>query len=122
MKKTTPHTPAPWNIVPTVHSGRLNIFGVSPTQEYYIGTLVGGSKKDLQLLRANAAFIIKACNSHQDLAQALEMVLDADGDLDAIDFNQIRAALAEANQDYPLDQHLAARLDEDERTGDRGGR
>jgi hypothetical protein len=38
-----PHTPGPWEIVPTVHSYRKHIFHRDPINAYYIGTLIAGS-------------------------------------------------------------------------------
>lgn len=71
----TKHTPTPWAIVPTVDCTRHNIFGRAVNQEYHIGTLQGGSIKDVDIAKANAAFIVRACNAHEELTEALKWAL-----------------------------------------------
>mgnify|MGYP001576461937 CR=1 FL=1 len=46
---------------------------------------------------ANASFIVRACNSHDELVACLEDILDAGGDLNVMDFNRYRAALKKAS-------------------------
>jgi len=54
------HTQGPWEIVDTVDTTRKNIFGRCLNNEYHVGTLVGGSKNDVDVLKANAALIAAA--------------------------------------------------------------
>jgi hypothetical protein len=70
MTQTTQHTPGPWQLVPTVHSDRLIIFGAAPAKEYCIGTLISGSRVELPTLRANARLIAAA----PELLEVLEFI------------------------------------------------
>lgn len=49
-------TKGPWELVNTVETGRLNIFGAG----YHVGTLVSGSAKDLGIFKDNARLIVTA--------------------------------------------------------------
>jgi hypothetical protein len=68
------HTPGPWEIVVTVNTGRVNIFSADLSKPYHLGTFVSGSRNDLPTFKANAAFIVRACNAHHALIEALEYV------------------------------------------------
>lgn len=73
------HTPAPWNVSsPCELSPRYSV--------YHNGPLV-------YVERGEDARLIAAA---PDLLACLLDVLDADGDLDAMDFNRYRAAIAKA--------------------------
>jgi hypothetical protein len=69
------HTPGPWHAEPTVHSNRVNIFGLNPTASFHVGTLVSGSRSKLDVLEANASLIAAA----PDLLEALKALLEARG-------------------------------------------
>src|SRR5262249_45692854 len=56
MTKQVQYTPGPWESVPTVQTHRVNIF----SKDYFIGTLEGGSSKDLQTFKANVRLIAAA--------------------------------------------------------------
>jgi len=86
----TEHTPTPWEI------------GISHTEEIAIRHPEGDCIATVcDLLegeaQANASFIVRACNSHDELVACLEDILDADGDLNVMDFNRYRAALKKAS-------------------------
>lgn len=97
----TRHTPGPWGCVGTsnhAHDYRLT----KPNGD----TLpINSSANDHSEQRANAAFIVRACNAHDELLAALKMAeemvsslyetagLDADTDPDIL---KIRAAIAKA--------------------------
>ncbi len=74
-------TPAPWKLVPTTETQRINIFGVKKHFEYHIGTLTSGSKSELDIFRANKNLIVAA----PDLLQAAQDVISSweKGDLAA---------------------------------------
>lgn len=86
---TTQHTPGPWTTDGNAHSGDLDV--ISPAGRI---TLIDCEFSDEpeEVLTANARLIAAA----PDLLAALMDVLDADGDLDAMDFNRYRAAIAKA--------------------------
>jgi ABC-type branched-subunit amino acid transport system substrate-binding protein len=86
---TTQHTPGPWTTDGSAHSGDLDV--ISPAGRI---TLIDCefSDESEDVLTANARLIAAA----PDLLAALMDVLDADGDLDAMDFNRYRAAIAKA--------------------------
>lgn len=79
MTKTSQHTPSPWEIVPTVHSDRVNIFATDPRHHQHVGTFVSGSRKDLPVFRANARLIAAA----PELLKALEFVSMTFADIEA---------------------------------------
>lgn len=66
------HSRGPWEIVPTVHSDRYNIFATDPIYSYHIGTLISGSRRGLIQLRANLRLIAAS----PDLFAALRLALD----------------------------------------------
>jgi len=83
------HTPAPWN--DGLHyQGQLAIQSDNGRLVALCGAM---ARNDEQLENlANARLIAAA----PDLLACLLDVLDADGDLDAMDFNRYRAAIAKA--------------------------
>ena len=83
------HTPAPWNDG-LHHQGHLAIQSDNGRLVALCGAL---ARDDAQLENlANARLIAAA----PDLLACLLDVLDADGDLDAMDFNRYRSAIAKA--------------------------
>ena len=68
MPNEKKHTPGPWELTPTVHTGRKNIFGTAKNLEYHVSTLVSGSRNDLAIFKANAHLIAAA----PELLEALE--------------------------------------------------
>ncbi len=68
----TEHTPTPWY---TVHNKRLNTYKICHSlrcitgETSHIASIMTSLNDDLD--KANAAFIIKACNSHDNLITAL---------------------------------------------------
>jgi hypothetical protein len=101
-----PHTPGPWEIVPTVHSDRKHIFHLDPGHAYYIGTLISGSQRDLALFKANARLIGTApelLEALEDLFRRTEAIVDwlnAHPTLgifhSEVTFTKARAAIAKA--------------------------
>lgn len=73
------HTPTPWN----VNQGRITADGVTVATSYAPSNATVNS---IALRDANAAFIVRACNAHDELVEILErargvvqMVDDAEG-------------------------------------------
>ena len=85
---TTQHTPTPW-----AASG-VTVYGSDGGARNTVADTTCCGSMTREADEANAAFIVRAVNSHDALVAAVTMVLDADGDLNAIDFDQLRAALA----------------------------
>lgn len=78
---TTQHTPGPWNFKDRENGNdaqaefptKIN-FGL---EGYGVGSVVGSVyvwMRDLDTAKANAAFIVRACNSHDDLLAALQSI------------------------------------------------
>lgn len=84
------HTPAPWS-VEVDHSSNAPEF---------IRTYVDGEMYDLASVlcdeTGNATANARLIAAAPDLLACLLDVLDAEGDLDAMDFNRYRAAIAKA--------------------------
>ena len=86
---STQHTPAPWTTDGDAYSGNLDI--VAPRGR--IAMLdCEFSEETEDVLTANARLIAAA----PDLLACLLDVLDAEGDLNAMDFDRYRAAIAKA--------------------------
>ena len=86
---STQHTPAPWATDGDAYSGNLDI--VAPRGR--IAMLdCEFSEETEDVLTANARLIAAA----PDLLACLLDVLDAEGDLNAMDFDRYRAAIAKA--------------------------
>lgn len=83
MKQEMIHTPTPWRSKPSVP---------------YIYGAAGGHAAEARN-PANRAFIVRACNAHDDLVAALTVMIDA-YDMDALipksDIRRFRAVLAKA--------------------------
>lgn len=68
----TKHTPTPWRLQPI--GGDLFIDGKGP--EFICDMLRGGADENrIAVVDSNAAFIVRACNSHYELVEALEGLL-----------------------------------------------
>lgn len=81
----TQHTPAPWTV-----SGK-QVKSIDHGKRYTVAT--ANNPKFTDEANASNARLIAAA---PDLLACLLDVLDADGDLDAMDFNRYRAAIAKA--------------------------
>jgi hypothetical protein len=89
MKIDTQHTPGPWTLDGAANTGDLDI--VAPRGR--IAMLdCEFSEETEEVLTANACLIAAA----PDLLACLLDVLNADGDLNAMDFDRYRAAVAKA--------------------------
>ncbi len=67
------HTPTPWS-----HWDGSNRFGLYIGVNYIpIGECGAGSKITSEVTKANAAFIVRAVNAHDELVAALEEALEA---------------------------------------------
>ena len=92
------HTPTPWTDSMGM-AQRPVVTAVTHTADIAAMSLSGG--KSLDEAYANAAFIVRACNAHYDLVEALEATIPAMGtDISDVDivgvFAKARAALAKA--------------------------
>jgi len=88
----TKHTPGPW-IVRT--SGEVG------TADEMLASVYPIEATRTEERRANAAFIVRACNSHDDLLAALEKIAAGDGyyGAQAREYKEIaRSALAKINK------------------------
>jgi hypothetical protein len=79
MSKTVKHTPTPWRTTKT----QPNVVCNSGGDKWIARATIGHSKSprfiaDADIAEANAAFIVKAVNCHDDLLNELEV---RDGDL-----------------------------------------
>ena len=85
------HTPGPWTIRPYNFDNVRGAHGIFPEGRRIpiCHSIMGG---DLEEADANTALIAAA----PDLLACLLEVLDADGDLNAMDFDRYRAAIARA--------------------------
>lgn len=75
MKSTTTkasHTPTPWTLMPGDSAPRITIDG---DKEWPIVPVISGPSK--AHARANAAFIVKAVNCHEELLEALKLAYAA---------------------------------------------
>lgn len=90
MKTKLNHTPAPWHLI---HSdGQLRVDSERDGAVAICHTLMRGEFKMPSECVANARLISAA----PELLACLLDVLDADGDLDAMDFKRYRAAIERA--------------------------
>jgi hypothetical protein len=82
MSETQKHTPTPWYVA--AMNDCLFIFDRAPSPAPYDGPIPGGSpatviaKLDYPKADANAAFIVRAVNAHDDLVKALEQIAGMD--------------------------------------------
>ena len=89
MKIDTQHTPGPWTLDGAANTGDLDI--VAPTGRVAMVDCEFSVETE-DVLTANACLIAAA----PDLLACLLDVLDAEGDLNAMDFDRYRAAVAKA--------------------------
>lgn len=115
-----PHTPTPWaewdvmstegkDEYPTAQNGDIRLIG----QDKICMGIIFGGYKSLPDLDGNAAFIIRACNAHDELIEALtDLVLAHDGIFTmrngAID---TRDAIAERGENLLLRLRAAAKTE-----------
>jgi len=89
------HTPGPWRI--DAPAGSVII---GPDEIDVALTFAGSGFRELETDEANAEFIVRACNSHDELLAALQRVADwifnIDGDCVADAQAWARAAIAKA--------------------------
>ena len=72
----TKHTPTPW-ITETSDNKRTTYIVDSATETYLVATLDGNDPvRGSVTADANALFIVRACNSHDELVAALTRLLD----------------------------------------------
>jgi len=103
---STEHTPLPWHVVTIDGSiGSVEASdGSAVAQAQMRGTL---RCPDNDERRANAEFIVRACNSHGDLLEALEMLMPLEPsryESDSYDrgmWENARAAIAKAKGESP---------------------
>lgn len=62
------HTPLPWRIVPQTDAAR---FAIYDNEDFHVLKINGG----VVPTDANAAFIVRACNAHADLATAAALAV-----------------------------------------------
>ena len=98
----TDHTPVPWDVqnkgVLGERSARHEIVqGINPDGSKNLPTIVRMPNLSDRSY-ANARFIVQACNAHDDLLAALELVLAHEGHLTGGDWTAIRAAIDNASQ------------------------
>jgi hypothetical protein len=80
MTQKIEHTPTPWGFYNTgeVMKGYCQPFAIS---QELSANMVAGIFGDVEggedTAKANAEFIVRACNSHYELLEALEIALDA---------------------------------------------
>lgn len=88
------HTSTPWDLSCHTHDGQQLIeIGTATTT---IAIITEGEESWIED-RANAAFIVRACNAHDELVEALERATNPDHELDYDDVQFIlREALAKA--------------------------
>lgn len=67
------HTPTPWDLLSSDPIWFVSL--KDGKQEYFIGHCYGGAEPDVSG-RSNAAFIVRACNAHYQMLEALK-ALDA---------------------------------------------
>lgn len=79
------HTPTPWQIYDAADPHHIMIKGFYP--------VLGGAHVADVLFPENAAFIVKACNSHDTLVKALEEIATGCDDEHLHPFNSVWAEL-----------------------------
>ena len=85
------HTATPWK----QHKGQWGIHNIEDSKEGQLLCEVQGSDSE-----ANAAFIVKACNAHEDLLRLLKLSLEdlEDYGTYSVDILEIKRAIANAEQ------------------------
>ena len=103
MNKTqVKHTETPWKTDNFKYFEGLNtrIIAGKEGDETYIGLIEGNNDSD-KINEANAEFIVRCCNAHEKLVEALQIAFDLiDGNDGALalpeEVKQIKQALAQA--------------------------
>ena len=85
------HTPTPWKLDDIGYGARIN------PDIAWVGY---GSAHDNKTHRANAEFIVRACNSHYDLLEALQKAVSRQGFTNA-ELIAARDAIAKATGEKP---------------------
>lgn len=71
----TKHTPLPWKVYYAKNNGQI-ILGTGEENGCAIQNHSGAFWRDDEEAKANAEFVVRACNSHYELLEALEQVID----------------------------------------------
>lgn len=87
LKPAAGHTPGPWPL-----PWRVNKDNNVESDEKHPETIACCGHGDSDSARADAAFIVLACNHHAALVEALELFvfLDDDAELDMAEFQKLR--------------------------------
>lgn len=82
MQNTSKHTPGPWHAYALRHADKSPVYGyqIRDAAHNILATLAeygmhAGAPLSPVTREANAAFIVRACNAHDDLVAALEMLV-----------------------------------------------
>ncbi|WP_442577841.1 hypothetical protein ACSBOB_20050 [Mesorhizobium sp. ASY16-5R] len=106
------HTPTPWAVVENdgaymkqADNAKYRIEAQNP-QEHVVALIVSDLPDDVLPAEANAAFIVRACNAHDQLVEALKQVMgwisnwspnfETDEEWQTVAKPQILAAIAKA--------------------------
>jgi len=95
----TKHTPGPWEDCPDFYNGGDHYIWPVGANGVQIATVHDNSQVD-----ANAAFIVRACNAHEELVEALRELIDQLEGIgipdwhgaEGLDLSQARAAIKKA--------------------------
>lgn len=100
---TTAHTATPWVIAEVqgdnIRTPKIQLIRPANDRNYEEGAICYVYGSEGEKPKANAAFIVRACNAHDDLVKALEYFYDAarhDKNVDPFAFKLAYAALAKA--------------------------
>ena len=101
---TSKHTPIPWRLEGKYKIVRDSAF---PLPRIIVESTISGEcnhsiNQGDDADAANAAFIVRAVNAHNDLVAAIEQVFNAaedNGNMEDIDWDGLREALAKAKGD-----------------------
>lgn len=88
---TQKHTPTPW-----ITQQIENHIQIMRGHEYGYTGIGQTYHTDLETNKANAAFIVRACNSHDALVEALEGLLADDGTASSQNINKVLKAREKA--------------------------
>lgn len=104
MSRNAQHTPGPWHWQGTMKHPKSNSYLTNKDNKHILFIYYSDT-----VLDADAEFIVRACNAHDDMLAALEACLEHPGldecDIDNVDFGQepvcetirlARAAIAKA--------------------------
>lgn len=96
------HIPTPWIFTPSGETmqGYSQPFAIAETDKYnLVAGIFGDVKGGVETAEANAAFIVRACNSHEELLEALKQLVEAGpvyGMINNAPFLNAKAAIARA--------------------------